>query len=470
MERIKECLKNNIFVQAVLGNLVILIVFLIVMEPYLENEADIIMQEIAYGETLTGISSSAVLFSHYLMGAAIAGLHAALPIIPWYFVIHYILCFLGMSCITYLTLKRSISWENRLLTIAVMAYIGYECYALPGYVKTAAVLAIACVYVLLYVMTCIDGDYNREDKTGKPEKTGRQRLIWYASAALLGVLSSLVSFFLFIGIAGLCTILAVTGLIIIKPYGDKKLMLKSVGMAAAVLLGTAVIAAGAYYLDRLYYFKDPTLTASIAYRLGYEKCLSYGVPYFKYRTDELDLARDAIHRLGALDPALVDTNERLIYMAGATLIPSLHEIYNFIKFEKENVSNVAFIYLYGFLSYFLIRYAGKKGRRIAIMHIIIGVIVLFVMRQFLILGYYRMYTIQIMPLVIFLMPFFAETDYKLAEMKERKKSMIMLAFDMLLVVYLAYYIGDGFPVRWSKEPVVHEAEMLYYEANMEGDT
>ncbi len=347
-----------------------------------------------------------------------------------------------------------------------MIYLGYECYVLPGYVKTSAVLAIACVYLLLYVMTDIDASRCDGVVNEGCDNSFRHRVSLYVLAVVLGVLSSFVSFFMFVCMALFCVLLSAVLLIIMRVYDNRKIMLKSVGTGLFVLLITAVISAGAYYLDRLYYFGDPALTASIAYRLAYEKCLSYGIPHFKFRTEELALARDAIHRLGVLDPALVDTNERLVYMSSAHLTPSWHEVYNFFRFEKDNVTRVAFFYLYCFLSYFLIRYGGKKGRRTAVSFIIIEVLMLFVMRQLLILGYFRMYVVQIMPFICFLMPLFSEADYRLPGTEDRKKTVMMLAADVVLVAYLAFSLfGDGFPVRWSSNPISHETNILYEESD-----
>ena len=455
-DRIINTIKTDILVQSLLANLLILVGVLIFMTPCLENEADFIMEGLISGDYASGTPQVSVMFSHFLTGSLLCALERLIPVLPWYFIFHYLVCFSALSVITFLTLKRSSSWESRLLSLAVMIYMASECYALPGYVKTAAVTAVAASFMILSVITD-EGSFSG----------GKQRIIFIIASLAMGLISSLISFFVFFAVFMLCAFLGAAYLIITRPFDDKSSAIRAIATGAAIAAGIVIIAAAFYYLDRLHYFKDPALSASIAYRLGYEKCLSFGIPSFKFREAELAAARDALQRLGALDPSLVDTNERLLYMAQARLIPEPHEVFNFLRFEPDNISHVPFIYLWSFLAYFLARYGDRKTRIAVALSIISGVLLLFVMRMFLVLGYYRMCTLEIIPFVWFFMLFFKDTHYRLEEAMAGKKTLIMLAVDAFLIVYLSFALfSDDLPFRWNYE-AIYDAELLYADVSFD---
>ncbi|MBR1524953.1 MAG: hypothetical protein IJ641_10930 [Lachnospiraceae bacterium] len=442
--KIKDRIKNSDIIQAILVNALILAAFTIIMRPYLENEADIIMQELVCGDYEAGIPSSSILFSHFLIGAILSGLIRVMPFVPWYMVMHWICCFSALSVIGTISFIRSRGYTGKFLTTGVLVYLGFECYVTPGYLKTATMLSVASVYLILHMM-------NMESR----------RKLCIVLAVITGVLASMFSFFTFVAMFIICAILSVVYLIISGAFADKKAFIRAFVTAVVTAGAIFVVAAGLYYFDRLHYFKDPSLSASIAYRLAYEKCLSYGVPYFKFRDDEIAAARDAMKRLGALDPDLVDTNERLLYMAGTKLNLTIYEIRNFIQFEPENMSHLPLIYLWGFLAYIIARYGGKKGRSAVGISSLIGIIILFMMRHYLILGYYRMYTLEIIPFIFFFMMFFGEAEYAPDIAVDEKKIKAMFAVDVAMVCYLAFFIfGDDFPVAKNTVP---QTETLYIE-------
>ena len=88
-------------------------------------------------------------------------------------------------------------------------------------------------------------------------------------------------------------------------------------------------------------------------------------------------------------------------------------------------------------------------------------VTLFFMRQFLILGYYRMYTLAILPFAFFLMRWVNCIEYRPPAGEDERTRRLMLTADVLLAVFLAFVIfGDDFPV---KKDMVHETEILYVE-------
>lgn len=445
MQKLFLTIKENLLLQCILINLILLTAFLLIFNPYLENQADIIMEDLICGNYAAGIPTDAVLFSNFMIAGLLIRLKALIPAAPWYMIFQWGCCFFALTVIGTLTFKGCKGFAGRYLTIGVLTYLSYECYVLPGYLKTATVLAVASVYLILVLI--IGG--------AEHKKT------YCALAVISGILSSLTAFFVFVVIFAVCTILSLIYIILERPFSDKRSLIKGLITGAVIAAAIFILGAGLYYADRLHYFRSPELSASIAYRLGYEKCLSYGVPYFKFREDELEAAKDAIYRLGALDPDLVDTNERLLYMAGARLMPTIYEVKNFLMFEPENILRVPFIYLWGFLAYILIRYGGRKGRITAAVSAVSGILILFVMRQFLCLGYYRMYTLELMAAVYFLLLFFGDISYHPEAAADDRQARLMFAFDVVMVCLISFYMfRDDFPV--SKD-AVHETEVLYLE-------
>ena len=452
MEKIKNSVRNSAQLQAVIVNAVIMILFLLIMHPYLENQADVVMQDLINGNYSLGVPSDSILFSSFMLGDLMTGLGKLAPALPWYMILHCACSFAALTIICGFVFRRTEGYEGKLLMTGVSIYMGYECYVVPGYLKTASVLSVAAVILLLSCML-------RETS---------HRKACMMLAVITGVLASLTAFFLFAAVFALSAVLSLIYIVITKPYGDKKELLQSLAAGVAVAGCIYVLGAGLYYMDRLHYFRDPSLSASIAYRLGYEKCLSYGVPYFKFRDAEIEAANDAVYRLGALDTGLVDTNERLIYMAQARLYPNLYEIANFFAFEPEHIAHVPLLYLWGFLAYLFMRYGGKKGRAAVAVSAAAGILTLFFMRQFLILGYFRMYTLEIIPFVYFMMLWLNCIEYKPPAEAGDKRRMLMFAVDVSLAAYLAFVLfGDDFPVR---KDMVHETEILYVEDDSTAQT
>ena len=463
MGKLRENINKSALLQAFIVNALIMALFLLIMHPYLENQADVIMQDLIYGNYEAGAPTDAVLFSSFLLADVMTGLGGLMPGLPWYLIFHCACCFFALVVITDLIFRRAAGYEAKLLMTGLCIYLGYECYVVPGYLKTACLLSIASVSLL----------------AGFILDEAAHKKACLIMGILTGILASLTAFFVFAVFFALCAVLCLIYILAARPCSsakpciaakpcssanpgsDKKALRRRLiaGIAAAGCIYVA--GAGLYYLDRLHYFSDPSLSASIAYRLGYEKCLSFGVPYFKYRDAELKAANDAVYRLGALDTELVDTNERLIYMAQARLFPTLYEIGNFFTFEPDHISHAPLLYFWGFLAYLLLRYGGKRGRTAVAVSAVSGIFTLFFMRQFLILGYYRMYTLEIMPFVFFLMLWADCIDYRPPAAGEEGSRRLLLAADVLLAVFLGFIIfGADLPV---KKDMVHETEVLYVE-------
>ena len=74
MGKLRENINKSALLQAFIVNALIMALFLLIMHPYLENQADVIMQDLIYGNYEAGVPTDAVLFSSFLLAEHISGL------------------------------------------------------------------------------------------------------------------------------------------------------------------------------------------------------------------------------------------------------------------------------------------------------------------------------------------------------------------------------------------------------------
>lgn len=130
---------------------------------------------------VSGSSTAYILYSHVLIGWILKALTAIMPFINWYYAYLCGCVLLALTVVSYLIIRRT---ENKIgwtIIVVLAAFVGYECYILPGSMKTASVLAAAMLLVL--------ADYI---ESGVRSNRRRECLI-----AVLAILSSAVSFSVF---------------------------------------------------------------------------------------------------------------------------------------------------------------------------------------------------------------------------------------------------------------------------------
>lgn len=198
-----------------------------------ESQLDIMMQAAVCG--VSGTKTAYILYSNVIIGWILKGLTTIFPFINWYFAFlcGCVLC--ALSVIGYVIVRRTNNKIGWTVAVVLSSFMGYECYVLPGYMKTASVLGLA--------MLVVAADY-LERENGKSRK-------WEVLIVLLAVLSSMVSFSVFlitvlIGLTGLlsCYVLKNIGKIRawIKKERDmnKETIKRAALLCGCIFIGTAL--------------------------------------------------------------------------------------------------------------------------------------------------------------------------------------------------------------------------------------
>lgn len=249
----KEEKKSEILLSAFLINVISFVVLLLLFCPRFESELDIIMQAVLYG--VNGTYGSHLLFSNILLGKVLNICMQLLPEIPWYIVFHYFMTYVALILITYVTLKRNNNIMGRVITGLFVTFMGYECYICPNYIKTAALLASAAIYLLFY---CIE--------------TNKR---WLAVVAMmLAVLSSLICFEVF----GLVSTIGMIGLVVILLRRESAFTWLRKNWIILVL--TICFAVSLHDFDTQFYNSDVRWTSAEASRDSLQKILGFGFPEY----------------------------------------------------------------------------------------------------------------------------------------------------------------------------------------------
>lgn len=239
-------------------NVLFIISFNMLFYPRFHSDLDILMQSAVYG--ISGIASSYILYSNIIIGKFLTILKLIFDDIACYILFHNMMVFISLFIITYITIKRNKSATGKILAAVLVAFIGYECYVEPNYMKTATLLSFCAAYLFLYAY----------------ETRARKKVL---AVILLAVLSSMICLSAFI-------ISAVVGFGIVFVYCWKKGCNKN---WAIILITTAlsiiILVTAARIFDNAIYSLNGR-DGSLSYRNSVEKVLGYGVP--DYSEEMLD--------------------------------------------------------------------------------------------------------------------------------------------------------------------------------------
>lgn len=142
---------------------------------------------------VSGTKTAGILYSHVLIGWILRGLFAILPFMNWYFAYLSACVIVALSILCYVIIRRAGNQKIGLtVTVVLASFVGYECYILPGCMKTASVLGVTMLAVLADAV-----------ETGAIRKRARK-----VTVVFLAVLCSMVQFSVFaitvvIGLMGL---------------------------------------------------------------------------------------------------------------------------------------------------------------------------------------------------------------------------------------------------------------------------
>ncbi|WP_189270113.1 hypothetical protein [Pseudobutyrivibrio ruminis] len=131
-------------------NVVVLGVVLLLFEPTIKSD-DYDLSMVLYG-ALNGEYSSITMYCLPSFGAIIKSLLIIIPEIPWYAVVNYIFIFLSLFFISIVFCR----YKNRclLFEIVLLPFFAYELYIRMTFTKTAGIIIISGLLVLLYLIDC----------------------------------------------------------------------------------------------------------------------------------------------------------------------------------------------------------------------------------------------------------------------------------------------------------------------------
>jgi hypothetical protein len=255
--------KNKTLWQVLIVNAAALLLMILLFYPRFQNEADIVMQTLIYGVGQGGVNISHILFSNILLGKLLQAFVYVFPSVAWYVIFHYIAVFGGLLCISYVIVKRNPSKTGWIFMFVVVAFISYEGYVFPGYIKTASILCTAAFFALTY---CIE-------KKHISVKNLAQILILAGCSSLFSITTFGITFVI-------CCLLMVVNL------STKHLKKNDIEKIAAVVVGMLVAAAALFLLDVSSYVGSNNWKDMQAMRWDYEKIFSYGAA--AYDEDTVD--------------------------------------------------------------------------------------------------------------------------------------------------------------------------------------
>ena len=134
---------------AILINLFFLLAIILFGDMKYEVSDDFVMDTIlsgAYGSQY----DAHLLFSNMILGYGLKLLYMLIPTVSWYFVMHITLCFLALTCISFIILNERTDVVGVTLTILFVSFFSDDLYLLVQFTKTAAVSLMAGGCLFLY--------------------------------------------------------------------------------------------------------------------------------------------------------------------------------------------------------------------------------------------------------------------------------------------------------------------------------
>lgn len=111
-----------------------------------ESQLDIMMQAAVQG--VSGTKTASILYSNVILGWIIKGFTIEISFINWYYVYLVFMVIVSLSIISYIMILRTGRKMGTTVSVILASFIGYECYILPGYMKSASVLGMAALVLL----------------------------------------------------------------------------------------------------------------------------------------------------------------------------------------------------------------------------------------------------------------------------------------------------------------------------------
>lgn len=402
--------RHDAIVYSFFINAIVMVMFLFMFYSKYQNQSDIIMQSVLYGVSETGIASAHILFSQYLLGSILKVLFDCIPSIAWYTIMHLVASFSALVVIGCVTLSRNRTKFGKIITCITLCFLGYECYVLLGYMKSAAILGTAFIYLWTYVI--------------EKELFSKRYII---VCGLLAVWSSLLSIKVF-------AVIVVIGIVLLVIYCVNRGLLKKHWKRNIIFFVTVIIVClGIYGIDYISYYNQDGYELELEYRDEFEKVLSFGAPDY----DE-DVAQtlniDSSNTYNYLKNNLFINGNESVYetieeMATMKKDISLKSINTFFKSVPISLLSVEMFYCWLILSVLILITADRESKKIVLYSFIVLVVVFFLFYLLNALEKVWVSNILLIPLVVHLLMAFHNIESKM------NNSIIIYIFVMFFVLY-----------------------------------
>ena len=326
-----------------------------------------------------------------------------LPGVPWYIVVHYILCFGSIYLISLITLKKNDRKSVYVVITIMQLFLGYECYAAPNYIKTSSILIASAIYYFIYY-------FERDAK----------KVVPYVIFAFMSLASSLFSYYAF-SIVLIVSFVLVLIYCLINKLSKKNYIVLLVAFLLVFGIGTLL-----HCYDCTKY-EDELRT----HRPSMEKLLSFGYPEY----DENEALKLGIHEEKEFNNlkkvSYFNGNEdEYSLVDGIANMKNSVSINQFFKFMKTILINLfsdGAFFLYIFLLFVLFM-CSKHLKIVTIVTVIVMIVPLFVLYLLNSASYVWIYTMILMPICCF----------TLANINDMKldNSRVLLAFSLLLTLMI----------------------------------
>ena len=147
----KDKLTNNKFIVSLLINLTFLFLALLFCYMKYEVSDDFIMEAILSG-ALGHNYNEHLLFSNILYGYLLKFLYSITKKISWYFVFQVVICFVSLTSLCYIVLKRNNSLIGLIFCLIFVSFFSDDLYILVQFTKTATVATCAGGSMFLYAI------------------------------------------------------------------------------------------------------------------------------------------------------------------------------------------------------------------------------------------------------------------------------------------------------------------------------
>lgn len=342
MRKITTPSRWNAWCISLVINVLFLVLMLLLFYPKYTNSGDIIMQNLLYG-VIPGLKMAHIVFSNVLLGKALEILIHVFPNVAWYAVAQYFFIFVSLTCLGHMVLRRAPGPMGKVVLIIVLAFMSYEGYITPGYIRTACILTTTGCILLLYA------------HLANLEGICLEKLL----PIVLIVVGSLYSFKVFLISTAIC---AALGFVYVAT-NKKRVKLASL----AVHLGIVVLTVVALYgLDSLSYRSNPNYSHTLQYKEAYERLFSFGTnPELEEGLVEYGI--EGVEQYRALSQGVFlngtkETLDRLEKVASQSRGVSLKTLDAFFKSIPIELFSVDCFYLWLTLLVLMLVLTDKRGR------------------------------------------------------------------------------------------------------------